>query len=355
MSTPIPTSVNSADDILQRSTILIADDEMANILLLEGILDRAGYQNVHSTNDSRQVLPLFNAIKPDLILLDLHMPHLDGFAVLQQLTARIPSGVFLPVLVLTADTSSNVRRRALAGGAKDFLTKPLDNTEVLLRIHNLLEAGFLYGQLHSQNRLLEERVHEKTAELEESRLEILERLSLAAEYRDDDTGAHTQRVGITSAMLAETLRLADSEVQCIRRAAPLHDIGKIGIPDAILLKPGKLTPPEFEIMKTHTTIGAKMLSGSQSQFLQRAEEIALFHHERWDGNGYSPGLHGDLIPLNGRIVAVADVFDALTHDRPYKQAWNLEDAIAEIRSQRGKQFDPEIVDAFLRLPHSTLL
>lgn len=196
--------------------------------------------------------------------------------------------------------------------------------------------------------ILEHRVKARTADLEEAQLEILERLALAAEFRDDETGQHTQRVGRTAAILARALNLPSEQVKLIQGGAPLHDMGKLGIPDEILRKPGKLTAQEFEIMKTHTTIGAQILSGSRFPILQMAEEIALTHHERWDGTGYA-GLAGERIPLSGRIVALADVFDALTNDRVYRKAMPLEEALAEIELQRGRHFDPEIVDAFLQI------
>lgn len=196
--------------------------------------------------------------------------------------------------------------------------------------------------------ILEHRVKARTADLEEAQLEILERLALAAEFRDDETGQHTQRVGRTAAILARALDLPSEQVKLIQGGAPLHDMGKLGIPDEILRKPGKLTAQEFEIMKTHTTIGAQILSGSRFPILQMAEEIALTHHERWDGTGYA-GLAGERIPLSGRIVAIADVFDALTNDRVYRKAMPLEEALAEIELQRGQHFDPEMVDAFLQI------
>jgi len=186
-------------------------------------------------------------------------------------------------------------------------------------------------------------------ELEDTQIEILQRLALAAEYRDDDTGEHTKRVGEMSAQIAEALGLPEAEVELIRRAAPLHDVGKIAIPDSILLKPGKLTPEEFELIKTHTALGAKMLSGGRFPLLQRAEEIALSHHERWDGAGYLSGLQGEMIPIAGRIVAVADVFDALTNERSYKKAWSPDEAIQEIKHQSGQHFDPRVVEAFLEV------
>jgi putative two-component system response regulator len=327
--------------------ILIVDDQKSNVLLLEGILyeEDLGFR---SLSDSRQTLPVFLAYEPDLILLDLQMPHLDGFAVMKQIRAVVPPGSFLPILVLTADISPQAKRQALAEGASDFLSKPFDATEVILRIQNLLQIRHLHLQLQNQNQMLEQKVRERTADLEATQLEILERLALAAEYRDDDTGQHTRRVGHMSAQIARVLGLPDSEVTLIQRAAPLHDVGKIAIADAILLKPGKLTPVEFEQMKTHTTRGAQMLGGGRFPLLQRAEEIALTHHERWDGTGHI-GLRGETIPLSGRIVTVADVFDALTNERPYKKAWSRADAIAEIVAQSGRQFDPAVVEAFLQV------
>ena len=264
--------------VLKQGKILIVDDEKANIRFLEVILQQAGYTNVHSTTDSRQSLALFCRIEPDLVLLDLTMPHLDGFAVMQQLHEEMPEHT-VPILVLTADAISATKHKALKQGAKDFLTKPLDEIEVLLRINNLLETRF-------HNVLLEAKVRERTQDLEKAQLETLQRLALAAEYRDDDTGLHTKRVGLIAARIAEALDVNPAQADLILRAAPLHDVGKIGITDAILLKPGKLTDEEFATMKQHTVIGAKMLSGSTSPWLQLAEEITLTHHERWDGGGY---------------------------------------------------------------------
>ncbi|MBV9471058.1 MAG: response regulator [Abitibacteriaceae bacterium] len=353
---------------LEDALILIVDDQEPNVLLLEGFLEGANYTNIKATTDPREVIPLYQALQPDLILLDLHMSPLDGFDVMEQLQEQVPFGTYLPILVLTADITLEAKKRALSSGARDFLTKPFDHAEVLLRIHNLLETRFLHLAMQSQNDILEEKVHERTLELrqahatvlqrneelKQAELETLERLAIAVEYRDDITGRHTQRVGQTAGLLAMALGLPPEQVGLIQRAAPLHDIGKIGIPDAVLLKAGKLQPEEFEIIKTHTTIGAKILSGSRSTLLQLAEEIALSHHERWEGSGYPRGLSGEAIPLSGRIVTVADVFDALTHERPYKKAWSIEDAVAEIERQSGQQFDPHVVNVFKTLPSHAL-
>ncbi len=334
--------------VLQQARILVVDDEPANVLLLERVLQRGGYTNVASTTDARCVLQLFQEARPDLVLLDLRMPYIDGFAVMEQLQPRIATDEYLPILVLTADITAAARERALSGGAKDFLTKPLDATEVLLRIHNLLETRFLHLQLQGQMHVLEEKVAERTQDLDLARLEILERLSRAAQYRDYDTGRHAQRVGELARLLAGELGWSAERLALIRQAAPLHDIGKIGISDALLLKPGRLTPEEFEAMKAHTVIGAGMLSGSRSPLLQLAEEIALYHHERWDGAGYAH-MEGEHTSPAARIVAVADVFDALTHRRPYREAWPLEDAAKHIRKEAGLSFDPDVVSAFTRV------
>jgi putative two-component system response regulator len=335
-------------DYTPNARLLIVDDEESNVRLLARTLTHAGYEHISWTCDAREARTLYIRQRPDLILLDLQMPHLDGYEVMEQLS-EVSEATYLPILVITGDLSPDARQRALSMGAKDFVSKPFDPIEVQLRVRTLLETRFLYLRIQSQNHLLEVKVHERTRALEAAQLEILERLAIAAEFRDDNTGQHTQRVGQTAALVAQQLGWSDAQVSLIRRAAPLHDVGKIGIPDYILLKPGKLTPEEFELIKTHTTIGARILSGSRFPLLQMAEQIALMHHERWDGDGYTSGLKQDAIPLPGRIVAVADVFDALTQQRPYKPAWPLADAFVEVERQRGRQFDPRIVDAFLRV------
>ena len=241
-----------------------------------------------------------------------------------------------------------MKRRALAAGAQDFISKPFDLAEVQLRIDNLLHARFLHLALREQNDALESQVRARTAELERAQRDIAERLARAADYRDDDTGRYIYRVGRMAALLAQELGWSPADVELIGQAAPLHDVGKIGIPDRILLKPGKLTPEEFERMKQHTTIGARLLAGSPIAVLQMARDIALRHHERWDGTGYA-GLAGTAIPLAARITTVVDVFDALTHRRPYKEPWPVEAAVEEIVRQSGRHFDPEIVSAFLRV------
>ena len=313
------------------------------------MLISAGYQAFVSSTDPLKAVDLYRQYRPDLVVLDLHMPMLDGIGVLERLNEHMPEGTYVPVLVITGDLSPTTKQRALSAGAKDFLGKPFDPLEVVLRIKNLLEARSLYVELQRQNEVLEEKVAQRRYELEDAQLEILERLGRTAEFRDDDTMQHTQRVGAISARIAEALGLPDDLVKTLRLAAPLHDIGKIGVPDNILLKLGKLTQDEYDVIKTHTAIGARILSGSTHLLLQMAEQIALTHHERWDGHGYIGGLRGEEIPLVSRIVAVADVFDALTHQRPYKDPWPVDDAIREIEHQSGQQFDPQVVAALRQI------
>jgi putative two-component system response regulator len=348
--------------IISQARILIVDDEPVNVMLLERVLQQAGYESVVGINDSRQALGLCDAYQPDLLLLDLMMPFMDGHQILQELYEKGAENDYLPVLVLTADISPETRRRALEGGAKDFLTKPFDHTEVLLRVKNLLETRYLYLQLRAQNQTLEEKVRDRTSELEQvnadlekSQMEILARLARAAEFRDDDTGQHTQRVGRIAELIGFQLGLDEEHIELIRLAAPLHDVGKIGISDLILLKPDRLSEEELQIMKTHAVIGAALLSDGHSPLMKTAEVIARTHHERWDGQGYPRRLKGEEIPIEGRILAVADVFDALTHERPYKPAWSVEEAVEEIKRQCGLQFDEAVVTAFLQLPHHDLI
>ena len=336
------------DSLLKNAKFLLVDDEQYNIELLEAILTNAGYLQLRSTTDPRRVLPLFIEYKPDILLLDFKMPNMTGLDVIRQVVPRLPDDSYFPILVITGEMAPEVKHNVLAEGAKDFLSKPIDKTEVLLRVRNLLTTRVLYTQLENQNEQLEITVRRRTHELELAQEEILERLGRAAEYRDDETGQHTKRIGRSTAMIAELLGWTPAQVELMRRAAPLHDIGKIGIPDRILLKPGKLTEEEFEAMKTHVTIGSKTLMGSRSPLLQLAETIALTHHERWDGSGYLK-LTKEEIPLAGRIVSVADVFDALTHKRPYKEAWPIDRTREEMTAKSGQQFDPQVLEAFFKV------
>jgi response regulator RpfG family c-di-GMP phosphodiesterase len=339
-------------DDLSGARLLIVDDEEANVQLLRRILDAAGYACVRSTNDPRAVEELLVEYDPDLIFLDLLMPAMDGHEVLAVIRANTPAGAYRPVLVLTSDHTPEARRRGLSGGAHDFLTKPLSPSEVRLRTRNLLETRFLHLQLRGHNERLEQRVAERTAELEAARLQTLLRLARAAEYRDDVTGDHTKRVGRASEALARALGLPHRTVETIGLAAPLHDVGKIGIPDSILLSSERLTSEQFALMKTHCAIGHDLLADTQVPLLDTAAEIALSHHERWDGTGYPGGLCGERIPLVGRIVAIADTYDALTNSRPYKAAWSASDALAEIEASAGSHLDPRLTEVFVAMVRS---
>jgi putative two-component system response regulator len=335
--------------------ILVVDDEPANVLLLSELLKGWGYTDIESATDPTQVPEAFAARRPDLLMLDLTMPGLDGYGLLERLTPSNRGADRVPILVLTGDSSREAKRRAFALGASDFLAKPFDTEEVRVRVANMLESRRLAVALAGQNEQLERRVRARTRDLEQLRLDLLSRLAMATEYRDDDTQQHTQRVGRTAALLADVLGLPEDEVRDIRSAAPLHDVGKVALPDALLLKPGRLTAVEFETMKTHTTVGSRLLRDSGSSLLMCAEEIARTHHERWDGRGYPAGLRGEDIPLAGRLTAVADVFDGLTHERSYRAAKPLDEAVAEILRLRGSAFDPRVVAAFEELDHARLL
>ena len=338
-------------DIIKKSKILIVDDQEANVGLLLSILKEQGFLGLQNLTDARLVLPLFLDFQPDLVLLDLRMPHIDGLSLLKQLRSRIPENAYLPFVIITGDLSQRTRQAALTLGAKDFLTKPINPAEAVLRMYNLLETRFLYLGLQDANRALDERVQERTRELELAQVEMLRHLALASDYRDDLTGLHAQRVGLLAALLAEATGVPQDEVKLIRGAAPLHDLGKIGIPDHILLKSGPLTPEEFQVVKTHTGIGGTILSGSSFPLLKMAEQIARYHHEHWDGSGYL-AMKRETIPLSARLTSVADTFDVLTHSRPYKAASTLEEALAEIQKERERQFDPRVVDALMKIASS---
>jgi putative two-component system response regulator len=334
--------------------ILIVDDERSELGSLTGMLERAGYANVSGTTDSSQVLGLCAETSPDLLLLDLEMPQPDGFEVMEMLRPWIEGRSF-PVVALADDADHATRERAIAAGARELVAKPPRQAEVLLRIENMLELRFLQRELRRQNLLLEHEVESRTRDDRKARLEILQRLAVAAEYRDDETGEHGERVGHMSALIAQGLGFPRDQIETIRFAAPLHDIGKLGVPETVLHKREGLSKDEFEVMKRHVTIGRLLLGGTDLAILQMAEQIAASHHEWWDGSGYVAGLKGKEIPLVGRIVAVADVFDAITHERPFKHALAVEEALEEITRLSGRQFDPDVVSVFERLEHETLL
>lgn len=337
--------VATEQDIMA-ATILVVDDQDSNIALLRMLLRDAGFKRVVCTNDSRAAIGLYAEHRPDIVLLDLQMPHLDGFGVMQQIRELDPLH-FAPILVLTAEIDTKIRYRALESGARDFLLKPFDRVEVKARIRNLVEMRKLHMQTIAYAADLEGVVAERTLELRATQMEIIHRLGHAAEYKDNETGNHIIRMSLYCRVLAEAIGMSSEEQELLLGAAPMHDVGKIGIPDRILCKPAKLTPDEWEIMKTHAEIGADLLSGSNSPLIQMAQITAWTHHERWDGTGYPRGLVGDQIPLTGRIVAVCDVFDALTSVRPYKPAWPMGQTIAALQAGVGSHFDPKLVAQFL--------
>ncbi|MEA2460116.1 MAG: cyclic di-GMP phosphodiesterase [Actinomycetota bacterium] len=342
------------------SHIVVIDDEPVNVRLLQKLLETAGYTNLSLTSDPRSVIALCSEKEPDLVITDLRMPILDGFGLLEQLRTSFPERAYLPILVITADGDRQARERSLGLGASDFLTKPFDRTEVLLRVHNLLETRALHSRLRDYNLDLEEKVRDRTerlwkavTELEASerrvrlsQQETVTRLSIAAEFRDDETARHIRRMSQYCALLAKCAGIADKEIELLQTASEMHDVGKIGIPDNILLKPGRLDPEERAIIEQHPDIGNRILGDSRSELLEVAATIALSHHERIDGKGYPEGLGGEEIPFVARIASIADVFDALTTDRVYRKAFDLTKALEIMKEGRGMQFDADLLDLF---------
>ncbi len=335
---------------LDLSTIklLLVDDEAHCTKLMEAFLRQAGYSRITMTNDPRQALELFQQVKPDLVALDMRMPHMDGFEVMRQLRQVIPADDYVPILIVTGELDAPTKHKALAEGANDFINKPVDATEVVLRIKNQLQTRRLHNQLQMHNEHLEAQVRLRTKVVEQTQLDLLNRLVLASEYRYDPKGAHAWRVGRVAMLLADMKGLPPEQVDMIKKTAPLHDVGKIGLLDSIVMKEGAYTATEWEAMKTHTKIGSKLLADSRSPLLMMAREIALTHHERWDGTGYHR-LKEVQTPLPGRIVALADAFDVMTRARSYKDPLNLAEARAEIERHAGTQFDPDLSALFLRL------
>ncbi len=330
------------------SKILILDDDKSSRVLLKGILRDSGFVNIHCLANATRIGNFYRSLKPDLLLLDLHMPRITGFDVMTLLRREYPDD-YLPIIIISVDVNDSIHLRALSAGAKDFLNKPYDRAKVIMRCRNIAETNLLHTAVKDQNVNLAKIIRERTAELHQSRLDVIRRLGFASEYRDTDTGDHIVRMSRYCEALARTIGLSHEECELILATSPLHDVGKIAIPDSILLKPGALTSQELEVMRTHTEIGAEILSGGTSSFLKMAETVALTHHERWDGKGYPRGLKGDAIPLVGRICAICDVFDALTSERPYKKAWTFDAAIKELKRLRGIHFEPQMCDAFIRI------
>lgn len=335
-------------DSLGRSRLLLVDDNLENLKLLERMLEWAGFANVISRSNSREAFERLAEIRPDLIVLDLKMPGMDGYEFLRRMRDEAPLHSFVPILVFTCDLSPDAKSKALELGASDFLTKPGDAIEIQLRVRNFLRMRMMQAELHDQNVALEAKVRHRTEHLNVARLEAIEVLANTCEYRDDETGRHARRVGDLSAGIAKAMGLDSEFVEAIQYASSLHDLGKVAIPDSILFKTGALTPEEYEVMRRHAAIGADLIGDRTSPLLQLAREIARFHHERWDGAGYEQGLAGEEIPLSARIVAVADAFDAMTHDRPYRTGRSRFEAMEEIQACAGSQFDSRVVDAFAR-------
>jgi putative two-component system response regulator len=336
------------DGVFDPARIFIVDDEPTNLKLLDKLLGSQGYRHLTLIHDPREVAVRYCEQRPDLILLDINMPHLDGYQVMAQLKA-LNDPLLPPIVILTAQHGRDDLLKALAAGARDFVPKPFDRSELLMRVRNLLDAQLAHRLLHNQARVLEDMVRVRTEALNQTRLQVVQRLGRAAEYRDNETGLHIIRMSQFSALLAKSLGWNEADCELMLHASPMHDVGKIGIPDGILLKPGRFAPHEWEIMKTHAVIGADILEDGDSDLLRLAREIAISHHEKWDGTGYPMGLAGEAIPQAGRIVAVADVFDALTSPRPYKQAWTVEDSAAFIQDNAGTHFDPSVVAHFQRV------
>ena len=325
--------------------VLIVDDAEINLVLFEALVKRLGNSQSIKFSSSPKGLLWAQGNAFDLAIVDYMMPELDGIEFIRQLR-QTPGKEDVPILMITANDQKQIRYRALDAGASDFLTKPVDKIEFMARAGNLLQLGDSRKKLANHAEWLAEEVRKATHEIVQRERETVIRLSKAAEYRDPETGAHILRMAHYSELIAMGMGLPKADQELLLEAAPMHDIGKVGIPDAILLKPGRLTPDEFEVMKQHAMFGHDILKGSSSKVLQAGAEIALAHHEKLDGSGYPRGLVGQDIPIFSRIVAVADVFDALTSERPYKKAWSLDRAAEHIRNSSGTHFDPVCVNTF---------
>jgi putative two-component system response regulator len=338
----------------EKPVILVVDDTPQNVELLEAHLVPRGYEIVVAAS-GEEALEKLGDNTIDLILLDVMMPGMDGFEV----TRRIRSDEnlrLLPIILVTALRDTQDRVKGIEAGCDDFISKPVDKFELLARVRSLLKIKDYNDLLSNYRNDLESEVAKRTEELRLAlervkavSLETIYRLSIASEYKDEDTGAHIKRMSRYSAAIARKMGMDETEVETILYASPMHDLGKIGIPDLVLLKPAKLDPAEWEIMKKHTEIGAEILKGSDAEYIKLGEIIARCHHEKWDGTGYPMGLKKDEIPIVGRIAAIADVFDALTSKRPYKEPFSLEKSMAIIKEGRGTHFDPDVVDAFFAI------
>ena len=326
--------------------IAIIDDLAINLTLLTALVSKLGDCESMVFQESRKGLSWCSENQPDLIVVDYMMPSMNGIEFITRLRA-VAGREEVPILMITANDDKDVRYEALQSGATDFLTKPVDRIEFSARVRNMLALGASRKKLTDKAAWLADEVEKATAAIHSREQELLFRISRAAEFRDPETGAHIQRMAHYSHLIAGRLGLPVEDRQLILQAAPMHDVGKIGIPDFILLKPAALTTEEFAVMKTHAALGYELLKESESRILQAAATIAISHHEKYDGSGYPYGVVGDAIPLFGRIVAVADVFDALTSERPYKKAWSTERAMDYLRDGAGGHFDPVCVDVFI--------
>lgn len=333
-------------DQMTGARVVIVDDMQLSVDLLTAILRKAGLTHIRSSTDPFEGLGMCLSDPPDLVLLDYCMPGLDGPGFIEKMRETL--GVESPpVLIITAENNEAFRRRALETGAVDFLPKPYTGWELLVRARNLLIMHLMRRNDRDNARRLEAMVRDRTAELERTRAEIIHRLCSASEFRDEDTGRHVSRIGRLAGALAKLAGLDDHQAEMIAAAAPLHDIGKLGIPDRVLLKPGRLDAAEWAVMQTHCRIGAQILDGSGMELLDLASEIALTHHEKWNGSGYPQGLSGEDIPIAGRIVAICDVFDALLSARPYKRQWPVEEALSHLAENAGTHLDPALAHLFL--------
>jgi len=336
------------------ATILIIDDQLTSRQILQQLISTIDPSNtVEALANPVEGLERATDSPVDLILVDYKMPEMDGIEFIKRFRST-PTSAHVPVIMVTSMEDKAIRYKALEAGATDFLMKPVDHHECRARCRNLLLQHQQYKIISDHSRWLERRVAEATSEIRVRERETLLRLARAGEYRDEETGNHVIRMAKYSRVIAEQLGFSKEDADVVEMAAPMHDIGKIGIRDEILLKPGKLTAEEFEIMKQHTVIGHDILKDSPSKFLQMGGIIALNHHEKFDGTGYPNGKKGTEIPIEARIVAIADVYDALVSERPYKNAWSTEAAIDYMKSHSGKHFDPECLNAFIEQLDSVL-